>query len=134
MKKGLGVVALLCVFAAGCATMSSGDGVRAAALKTIGAEQVAWGQNAKPAGMESVVALTVMNAHIDGITVTSPSEASVLATYKYTGRFNTESGEKTGTLTVQRRLHFTKNGSEWVASGSPEEVARSTSWSGAKQA
>jgi hypothetical protein len=134
MKKGIAVVGLLCVLAVGCASMQSGDGVRAAALKSIGAEQIAWTQNAKPAGMESVVALTNMNARIDGITVTSPTEATVLATYKYTGRFSTESGERTGTLTVQRRLHFSKSGADWTATGAAEEVARTASWGGAKQA
>ena len=134
MKKGIAVVGLLSVLAVGCASMSTGDGVRAAALKTIGAEQIAWQQNARPAGMESVVALTNMNAHIDGVTVTSPTDATVLATYKYTGRFATDSGEKTGTLTVQRKLRFSKSGSEWTAAGAAEEVARTTSWSGSKQA
>jgi hypothetical protein len=134
MKKGFAVVGLLCGLAVGCASMNSGDGVRKAALKSIGAEQIAWSQNAKPAGMESVVALTNMNARIDGVTLTSPTEATVLATYKYTGRFSTEAGEKAGTLTVQRRLHFTKNGTDWTASGAAEEIARSTTWSASKQA
>jgi hypothetical protein len=133
MKHGLAVVGLLCGLAVGCASVS-GDGVRAAALKQIGAEQIAWSQNAKPAGMDSVVALTNMNAHIDAVTLTSPTEATVLATYKYTGRFSTESGEKAGTLTVQRRLHFTKSGTEWTSSGTAEEVARTSTWSGSKQA
>lgn len=85
--------------------------------------------------MESVVALTNMNAHIDNIALTSPTEATVLATYKYTGRFTADGGEKTGTLTVQRKLHFTKSGTAWNESGTAEEVARSTSWSnGTKQA
>jgi hypothetical protein len=135
MKKTMAVVGLTCVLALGCASMNNGDDVRAATLKTIGAEQIAWTQNAKPAGMDSVVALTNMNAHIDNITLTSPSEATVLATYKYTGRFATDGGEKTGTLTVQRKLRFTKSGTQWNEAGSAEEVARSSSWSnGTKQA
>ena len=135
MKKSIAIVGLTCILAAGCATMSNGDDVRAAALRSVGAEQIAWTQNAKPAGMESVVALTTMNAHIDNITVTSPSEATVLATYKYTGRFATDGGERTGTVTVQRKLHFTKSGSVWNETGAREEIARSTSWAnGVRQA
>jgi hypothetical protein len=130
MKKGIAIVGLTCIIAAGCATMGSSDDVRAATLRTVGAEQIAWTQNAKPAGMESVVALTNLNAHIDNITLTSPSEATVLATYKYTGRFTTEGGEKTGTMTVQRKLHFTKGDRTWTETGAPEEVARTTSWNG----
>jgi len=132
MKKALAVVGVTCALALGCASMGDSDAVRAAALKSFGSEQIAWTSNgAKPAGMDSVVALTNMNAHIDNITVTSPAEATAVATYKYTGRFSTDSGERTGTLTVQRKLHFTKSGTEWRATGASEEIARSSTWSGA---
>lgn len=137
MKRTLAVVGVACLMAVGCATMNNGDGVRVATLKAIGAEQIAWGnQSTRPAGMESVVALTNMNAHVDTITVDSENSASALATYKYTGRFATDSGERTGVLTVQRKLRFTKSGAEWTQSGS-EEIARSSDWAGpasAKQA
>ena len=135
MKKSIAVVGLTCILAAGCATMSSNDDVRAATLRSAGAEQIAWQQNTKPAGMESVVALTTMNAHIDSVTLTSPTEATVLATYRYTGRFATDGGERTGTVTVQRKLHFSKSGGTWNEAGAREEIARSSSWSsGVKQA
>jgi hypothetical protein len=130
MKKTLGVVAVSCLMVIGCASVSNQDGVRAATLKAIGAEQVALNSNgAKPAGMDSLVALTNLSTHLDKIEVTSPTEATALATYKYAGRFNTDGGERTGVLTVQRKLRFTKSGSEWVPAGA-EEVARSNDWTG----
>jgi hypothetical protein len=79
--------------------------------------------------MDSLVALTSLSTHVDSIQLTSPTEATSTATYKYTGRFNTEGGERTGVLTVQRKLRFSKSGTEWVQSGS-EEIARSNDWSG----
>ena len=132
MKKALAVV-VTCVLAVGCASMNDSEGVRAATLKAAGEEQIAWQQDAgsKPSGMDSVIALTRMNVRVDSVSLTSPTEATVLATYKYNGRFSTDSGERTGVLTVQRRLQFTKNGAVWSQNGTAEEVARSTSWSGA---
>lgn len=129
MKKALAVL-VTCVLAVGCATMGDSDGVRAAALAAAGQEQLAWNQNNKPSGLDSVVELTKMKVHVDDINLTSPTEATVLATYKYSGRFTTDSGEKKGTLTVQRKLQFSKNGAAWSQNGTAQEVARSTSWSG----
>lgn len=132
MKKALVGIGLTCVLAAaGCATMGDGDAVRTATLQSIGAEQMAWvdkNSSALPTGMENVVALTNMKAHVDNISVTSPTEATALVSYRYDGRFRTDSGEKTGRLTVQRRLHFTKNGTAWSQTGTAEEVARTNSW------
>jgi len=132
MKKALAVL-VTCVLAVGCSSMGSmadNDGVRAAALAAAGQEQLAWNQNERPSGMESVAALTRMKVHVDSVNLESPTEATVLATYKYTGKFNTDGGEKKGTLTVQRKLQFTKNGAAWSQNGAAQEVARSTSWSG----
>ena len=130
MKKTIGVVAMTCLMAVGCASVGNEDGVRSATLKAIGKEQVAWNNNGnKPAGMESLVALTSLSAHVNKIELTSPTEATAIATYKYAGRFNTDSGEKNGVLTVQRKLRFTKSGSEWIPAGA-EELARSNDWSG----
>jgi hypothetical protein len=132
MKKALAVL-VTCVLAVGCSSMGSmadSDGVRAAALAAAGQEQIAWNQNARPSGMESVATLTRMKVHVDSVNVESPTEATVLATYKYIGKFNTDGGEKQGTLTVQRKLQFTKNGAAWTQNGTAQEVARSTSWSG----
>ena len=131
MNKTIGIVGMTCALALGCATMNNGDDVREAALHFVGSEQIAWLRNEKPAGMESVIALTNMNAHVDSITLSSPREATAIATYKYTGRFSTEQGERTGTLTIRRKLHFTKTGSEWKQSGTPEEIARRNNWSSA---
>lgn len=137
MKKAIALVGLTCVLAAaGCATVGNADGVRIAALQSIGREQVAWVEknpSAQPAGMDSLLALNSMRAHVDNISVTSPSEATALVSYRYDGRFRTDAGERTGTLTVQRRLHFTKNGSDWTQTGATEEVARSSSWSNSSQ-
>lgn len=129
MKKALAVL-VTCVLAVGCATMGDSDGVRAAALAAAGQEQLAWNQNERPSGMESVAALTRMKVHVDSVNLDSPTEATVLATYKYIGKFNTDGGEKKGTLTVQRKLQFTKNGAAWSQNGAAQEVARSASWSG----
>lgn len=124
MNKTIGIVGVTCALALGCATMNNGDDVRQAALQLVGSEQIGWLHNEKPVGMESVIALTNMNAHVDRIMLSSPTEATAVATYKYTGRFSTEQGERTGTLTIQRKLHFTRSGIGWKQSGAPEEIAR----------
>ena len=55
-----------------------------------------------------------------------------VTSYRYDGTFNTPEGEKTGTLRVQRRLQFTKNGDgQWVQSAPPVEIARNASWKAA---
>ncbi len=132
MRKTVAVLGMTCLMAVGCATVNDGDGVRRATWKAIGSEQIAWStRNASslPAGMDSLVSLTNLTAHVDTIPLVSPSEATAVATYRYAGKFTTDGGERNGVLTVQRKLRFTKSGSDWVQSGA-EEIARSNDWSG----
>jgi len=116
----------------GCASFYGGDALRTATLKSFGAERVAWLTNntaALPSGMESVVSLKNMQAYIDNIAVNG-SEGIVTTTWRYTGTFSTPQGQREGTLTVQRRLHFTRGDrGTWTQSAAAEEIARNSSWS-----
>jgi hypothetical protein len=126
------LVTILFIALAGCATFQGGDELRLATLRTFGAERVAWLANnsaALPSGMESVVALKNMQASIDNIAVNG-SEGIVTTTWRYTGTFSTPQGQRDGTLTVQRRLHFTRGDrGTWTQSAAAEEIARNSSWS-----
>ena len=128
---------IFCIALAGCATIQGRDELRMAALKSIGAERVAWlakDTAALPSGMESVVALQKMQASIDGIAVKG-SEGIVTTTWRYTGTFSTPQGQRDGTLTVQRRLHFTRGDrGTWIQSAAAEEIARNSSWSSGRSA
>jgi hypothetical protein len=108
--------------------------VRNVALQHVGLEQIAWNahdKSALPSGMESLVSLTRMTAHVDSVNVEGTA-ASVVTSYRYDGTFSTPEGEKTGTLRVQRRLQFTKNSDgKWVQSAPPVEIARNSSWKAA---
>jgi len=125
------------VIATGCASYGGlwdKSQVKYAALQRVGLEQIAWNahdRSAIPAGMESLVSLNRMTAHVDSITVEG-SVASAVTSYRYDGTFNTPEGQKTGTLRVQRRLQFTKNSEgQWVQSALPVEIARNASWKAA---
>ena len=128
MKRLVPILAVFLV--AGCSTyqrLQSGDTLRVAALKAIGAEQVAWlthDSAAIPRGMDSLVELKNMRAFIDDIRVTG-GDGTVTATYWYSGTFSTEKGKGDGTLRVQRRLRFKKGDSgNWTQSAPAEEIAR----------
>jgi len=134
MKRAVMVVAML--LAVGCATrggLRNGDSLKTAALRQIGSEQVAWlsHNTAKlPSGMDSVVSLKSMRAYIDDV---NAATGTVTTTYWYTGTFSTPDGQKDGTLTVQRRLHFQRDDSgTWTQTGQIEEVARNSQWSTAR--
>jgi hypothetical protein len=106
------VLALALIAALSCATQDGATDVRAALLDSVTAEQVAWMQNgSRPAGLESMIALTTITARVDSVAFAAPNDAIVHATYKYTGRFSTG---REGTLTMQRTLHFTKSRDQWV--------------------
>jgi hypothetical protein len=130
MKKIMTAVSLAAVLAAGCASMGDTDAVRAAAYSALGTAQITNDTSSRP---NELVELSKLTTHVDSITLNSPTDATVLTTFKYNGRFNTDSGEKSGVLTIQRKSQFTKNGDVWSQNGSGEEVARSSNWSGAKQ-
>ena len=84
--------------------------------------------------MESVIALKKMQAYIDGIAVKG-NEGVVTTTWRYTGTFSTPQGQREGTLTVQRRLHFTRGDrGTWIQSAAAEEIARNSSWSSGRSA
>ena len=134
MKHSLAVVAMTTVMMIGCASYQGiydRDAVHNAALQIVGLEQVAWtSHNASklPAGMESVVSLNRMSAHIGSIDVKGDS-ATVLATYWYNGTFSTPQGERAGTMKVERRLQFIRGSSgQWTQSAPPVEIARNASW------
>jgi hypothetical protein len=135
MKTLIRAAAIVAIIAAGgCQSYNAlGDRsqVRYAALQRVGLEQIAWNahdRSAIPAGMESLVTLKRMTAHVDNITVEGTA-GSVVTSYRYDGTFSTPEGEKTGTLRVQRRLQFKKNGDgTWVQSAPPVEIARNASW------
>jgi hypothetical protein len=131
MKRVVTILAL--VLAAGCASVQSGDQLRLAALRSIGAERVAWLTNNTPPSGVDVVALKETRAHINNI---DSSKGTATITYWYTGTFSTPQGQREGTLTVQRRLHFARSDNgEWTPSSAPaEEIARSSSWSSERQA
>jgi len=130
MKRVVTVLAL--VLAVGCASVQSGDQLKIAALRSIGAERVAWlTNNTAPSGVD-VVALKEMRAHIDNV---DSSKGTATITYRYTGTFSTPQGQRDGTLTVQRRLHFTRSDNgEWAPTTQAEEIARNSSWSSGRQA
>lgn len=135
MKRAVTVLAL--ALAVGCASVQNferGDKLKVAALQAIGAERVAWLTNNKaPSGVDAVD-LKEMRAYIGKVTVDG-SNGTATITYWYTGTFSTPQGQKDGTLTVQRRLHFTQsdNGT-WTQSAPAEEIARNSSWSAGRQA
>ena len=134
MKRAVIVVAML--LTVGCATqggLGAGDSLKTAALRQIGSEQVAWlsHNTAKlPSGMDSVVSLKSMRAYIEDV---NAATGIVTTTYRYTGTFSTPDGQKDGTLTVQRRLHFQRgDGDTWTPTGQAEEIARNSQWSTAR--
>ena len=138
MKRVVTILGL--VLAAGCATVQrvqSGDALRIAGLRSIGLEKVAWLSNntaGLPSGMDSVVALKSTTAHIDDISVNG-SNGLVTITTRYTGTFSTSEGQRDGTLTVQRRLHFTRGDrGTWTQSAPAEEIARNSTWSSGRAA
>ena len=133
MKRA--VTLLVILFASGCATyqrVGEADALKMAAWRAIGHEQVAWiarDAAALPRGMESVVALKNMKAHVEHVDL-SGSNGTVTTTYWYNGTFSTPEGERNGTLTIQRRLHFTRDDrGTWSESAPAEEIARSSRWS-----
>ncbi len=128
MKRAVTVLVL--ALAVGCASVQSGDQLKVAALKAIGAERVAWlTNNTPPAGVD-VVTLRDVRAYVDKV---DASNGTALITYRYSGTFSTPQGQRDGTLTVQRRLHFTRSDNGvWTPSAQVEEVARNTSWSTAR--
>jgi hypothetical protein len=135
MKHTVMVVAML--LALGCATrggLSAGDSLRTAALRQIGSEQVAWlshNTSALPSGMDSVVSLKSMRAYIDDV---NAATGTVTTTYRYAGTFSTAEGQKDGTLTVQRRLHFQRDDrGGWKQTGAAEEIARNSEWSATRR-
>ena len=136
MKHSIALVAMTALVMVGCASYQGiydRDAVRNAALQTVGLEQVAWTSHDTsklPAGMESVVSLNRMSAHIGSIDVKGDS-ATVLATYWYDGTFSTAQGERAGTMKLQRRLQFIRgSGGQWSQSAPPVEIARNASWKG----
>ena len=123
MKRVVTVFALL--VAAGCASVQSGDQLKSATLRAIGAERVAWLTNNSIPGVD-VVNLKDATAYINSVDAAS---GTALVTYHYSGTFKTSDGQREGTLTIQRRLHFTRSDSgAWTPSGAVEEVARNSSW------
>jgi len=104
MKTLIRAVAIVAIMAAGgCQTY---DGlwdksqVRNAALQRVGLEQIAWNahdRSAIPAGMESLMSLKRMSAHVDRVTLEGTA-ASAVTSYRYDGTFSTPEGEKTGRL------------------------------------
>ena len=132
MKRVVTILAL--VLAAGCASVQSGDQLKVAALRSIGAERVAWITNntaAIPSGVDAVN-LKEMRAYINNV---DSSKGTATITYWYTGTFSTPQGQRDGTLTVQRRLHFTRSDNgEWTPTAQAEEIARNSTWSSGRQA
>jgi hypothetical protein len=132
MKRVVTVLAL--VLAAGCASIQSGDQLKIAALQAIGAERVAWLTNNTatiPSGVDALN-LKDMHAYVDKV---DSGSGTATITYRYTGTFSTPQGQRDGTLTVQRRLHFTRSDSgTWSQSAPAEEIARNSSWSAGRQA
>ena len=129
MKRVVTILAV--VLAVGCASVQNGDKLKLAALQAIGAERVAWITNNTSAQPNiDVVSLKDMKAYIENVDATN---GTALVTYWYTGTFNTPQGPRDGTLTVQRRLHFTRSDSgTWKENGTADEVARNSSWSAAR--
>ena len=125
MKRLVTICAV--VLAVGCATVQNGDRLRTAALQAIGAERVAWFTDHKaPVGTDAVD-LKNVRAYINDI---NANKGTATITYEYTGTFSTPQGQKDGTLTVRRVMHFTKSDSgAWTPNGQVEELARNSSWS-----
>lgn len=130
MKRLIPIAAL--VFAAACATVGSGDKLHNAALQAIGAERVAWLTNKTvPVGTDAIDIRNV-RAYVNSVNV---EKGTAKITYEYTGTFSTPQGQKEGTLTVQRIMHFTKSDSGvWTPNGQIEEVARNSSWNSERTA
>src|SRR2546430_981802 len=84
MKRVLTILGV--ILTVGCATyqrVESGGDLRNAALRAVGLEQVAWiskNTAAIPSGMDSVVDLKKMKAHVDNIAIKG-SEGLVTTTY-----------------------------------------------------
>lgn len=119
------------LFAFACSSVQhigDADRLKVAAWKAIGIEQVAWSNHdsgAIPRGMDSVVSLKQMKAHVENVALAG-SDGTVTTTYWYSGTFNTAEGQRDGTLTVQRKLHFKRDDAgDWTQSAPAEEVARS---------
>ena len=135
MKTLIRLVAIMGIISvSGCGTYTGlwdKSQVRNAALQRVGLEQIAWNAHDKsaiPSGMDSVVSLKRMTAHVDSVDVEG-SAASAVTSYRYEGTFATPAGERTGTLKVQRRLKFTRNSDgQWVQSAPPVEITRNASW------
>jgi hypothetical protein len=130
MKRLVTICAV--VLAVGCATVQNGDRLHNAALQAIGAERVAWITDHKaPVGTDAVN-LKDVRAYVNRV---DANKGTATITYEYTGTFSTPQGQKDGTLTVQRVMHFTKsdNGT-WTPNGQMEEIARNASWSSERSA
>src|ERR1700686_5697676 len=109
MKTLIRLVAIVGIISvSGCGTYTGlwdKSQVRNAALQRVALEQIAWNAHDKsaiPSGMDSVVSLKRMTAHVDSVDVEG-STASAVTSYRYDGTFATPAGERTGTLNVQRR-------------------------------
>jgi len=133
MRRAVTILGML-LAVVGCATyksMGAGDALRTAALRQIGGEQVAWlshNSAALPRGMDSVVTLKNMRAYINDV---NAATGTVTTTYWYTGTFSTPEGQRDGTLTVQRRLHFQRDDrGTWTQSAPADEIARNSQWNG----
>ena len=126
MKRLVTVVAVL--LAVGCASVGDSDHLNVAALKAIGTERVAWLSNTAegiPPGINAVE-LRDMRGYVDSV---NSAKGFANITYRYTGKFSTPQGDREGTLTVQRRVYFTRSDSGvWTPSGKAEELARNASW------
>jgi hypothetical protein len=120
------------VLALGCATVQNGDQLRKAALQSIGAERVAWFADHKAPVGTDIVNLKSVRAYITDI---NANKGTATITSEYTGTFSTPQGQKDGTLTVRRVMHFAKsdNGT-WTPNGQIEEIARNSSWSSERSA
>lgn len=133
MKRAVTMFAML--FAIGCATyqrVEDGGALKIAGLQAAGREVVAWEAHdtaALPKGMESLVTLKKIKSHINDVAVNG-NDGVVTTTYWYTGTFATPTGQREGTMTVQRRLRFRKDATgAWTQSAPPEEIARNSAWS-----
>ena len=126
MKRLVTVLAVLLVV--GCASLKNNDELNSAALRAIGNERVAWLSNnveGIPQGVNAVE-LKDMRGYVDNV---DSAKGFATITYKYTGKFSTPQGDRDGTLTVQRRVYFTRSDSGvWTPSGKAEELARNASW------
>ena len=126
MKRLVTVLAVL--LAAGCASLKNNDELNLAALRAIGNEHVAWLSNnveGIPPGINAVE-MKDMRGYVDSV---DSAKGYANITCKYTGKFSTPQGDRDGTLTVQRRVYFTRSDNGiWTPSGKAEELARNASW------